>query len=313
MLGRLFGGGGSRDEIADRTARRDFDGAIRLIRKELERDGASFSRRAQLSDVLALAGRPEESARILDVLAGEMVSQGFTAKAIALLKKSQRVLPGQPEVEKRLAALVRAKEEEMSLSFRGVLKPPPVIGDEPAPARAPRTLESELSDIADEMMASGGPLPAGGGQVGAAGKPVVITPLFGEFSEEELVEVIRGLTLQSFEPGDVIVTEGETGGSLFVVTTGLVKAFTRNDSGRSVKVRELGEGDFFGEISVMTGNPRSATVTAATPCELLELDRKTLDSIVAVHPHVWTVMGGISRQRAGTPERGDDSPASAAG
>ena len=311
MLGRIFGGG-NRDETADKIARRDYPGAIRLILKEVKKDPRSFPRRVQLADVLALAGRAEESAKILDALAEEMVSQGFAAKGIALLKKSQRVLPGRPEIETRLATLMRAKDE-MSHSFRKLLKPPPTIGGEPDPKEAPgpssagKTLESELSDMADAILASGEPSRAPDGLSDGAGAPFVLTPLFGEFSQDELVDVIRGLNLQSFEPGDLIVTEGEAGGSLFVVSTGLVKAFVRDGRGHSVKVRELGEGDFFGEISVLTGNPRSATVTAATPCELLELDRKTLDAIVAVHPHVWTVMEEFGRERSGDPAPEDQA------
>ena len=314
MLGRFFGGGG-RDDIADRIARRDFPSAVKLIRKELERDPKSFPRRIQLADTLALSLKTEEAACILNTLAEEMVAHGFVAKAIALLKKSQRVLPGQGDVERRLAALVLAKDE-VSHSFRRILKAPPAIGDaaaqtpdpSPAPPPPPRSLEAELSDIADEIVGFGGTAPLPG--TAPAGEPLVLTPLFGEFSQDELVEVIRGLELQSFEPGDVVVTEGETGGSLFVISTGLVKVFVRDLDGRSQRVRELGEGDFFGEVSVVTRSPRSATVTAATRCELLELDRKTLASIVALHPHVWAVMLDFCRQRTGTsaPAAGPPAP-----
>jgi cAMP-dependent protein kinase regulator len=299
MLERLFGGGSSRDDIYERIGRRDFDGALKLIRREIDRKGPTFARRSQLADVLGLSGQAEEAARLLDQLAEETAQGGFPARAIALLKKSQRILPGRPEVEEKLAAMLHVKEDE-GKSFRSSLRPPRAIEDEPpAPAPSTRTLESELSSIADEILASGGPISGSRGPgASAPGAPVVLTPLFGEFSQEELLAVIRGLTLQSFDPGDVIVSEGEPGGSLFVVTTGLVKAFVRNASGRSVKVRELGEGDFFGEISVLTGKPRSATVTAATPCELLELDRATLDAITAVHPNVRSVMEEFHRQRS---------------
>jgi cAMP-dependent protein kinase regulator len=104
------------------------------------------------------------------------------------------------------------------------------------------------------------------------------------------VEVIEGLTLVTFEGGDIILTEGEPGSSLFVLTSGLAKAFVRNPQGKHVFVRALREGDFFGEISIMTGKPRTATVTAATRCELLELDRVALDSIAQRKPHVREVM-----------------------
>jgi cAMP-dependent protein kinase regulator len=58
------------------------------------------------------------------------------------------------------------------------------------------------------------------------------------------------------------------------------------------------EGTFFGEISILSGKPRTATVTAATHCELLELDRSTLDEITKTHPHVQSVLEEFYIQRA---------------
>ena len=123
-------------------------------------------------------------------------------------------------------------------------------------------------------------------------------PLFKSLSRAELAALIRGLRLLTFEPGEIVVSEGERGGSLFLVTSGAVRAYVRNAAQRQVQVRQLAEGDFFGEISVLTGRPRSATVTAASRCELLELDKPTLDAIAAAHPHVREVMEEFHEQRA---------------
>jgi CRP-like cAMP-binding protein len=72
----------------------------------------------------------------------------------------------------------------------------------------------------------------------------------------------------------------------------------RNPAGRHIQVREIHEGDFFGEISILTGKPRSATITAGARCELLELDRPTLDAISKSHPHVLEVLKDFYAQRA---------------
>jgi cAMP-dependent protein kinase regulator len=111
--------------------------------------------------------------------------------------------------------------------------------------------------------------------------------------------VMRGLRLLTFDPGDVIVLEGDPGDSLFVLTTGRVKAFVRTaDAPRPRKVRELKEGEFFGEISILSGKPRTATVTCATRCELLELDRATLDDICRTHPKVLHILEDYYMDRA---------------
>lgn len=126
------------------------------------------------------------------------------------------------------------------------------------------------------------------------------SPLFSDFSRDELLDVIRGLELRAFASGAIIVTEGETGESLFILTEGSVRTFVKNKAGRNVEVRVLKEGDFFGEISHLTGEARTATVTAASPCELLELDRVALEDISRRHPRVRTIVEEFHRRRAGS-------------
>ena len=115
---------------------------------------------------------------------------------------------------------------------------------------------------------------------------------------ENLLEVIRGLRLRTFEPGEIVVTAGEPGESMFLITTGGVRAYMPDKRGHHVQVREMLDGDFFGEISIMTGNPRSATITAASYCELLELDRPTLNEIASRHPRVREVLQEFYKRRA---------------
>ena len=128
----------------------------------------------------------------------------------------------------------------------------------------------------------------------------VQTPLFQKLSQPELVEVMRGLSLESFEPGEIVVSEGEPGDSLFVITRGSVRAYVRDSGGRNSQLRQLKEGDFFGEIAVLQGGARTATITAALPCEMLVLDRATLDEISAKHPHVREVMQAFHDERSGS-------------
>jgi tetratricopeptide (TPR) repeat protein len=130
---------------------------------------------------------------------------------------------------------------------------------------------------------------------------IVVSPLFRDFSVDEMVAVIQGLNLLSYERGDVILREGAPGDSLYMLTTGMVRAFRKDPSGRQVRLGDLLEGAFFGEVSILTGGRRTATVAALTRCELLELDRPTLDSIRKTHPHVLEVLEEFARQRSAKP------------
>jgi cAMP-dependent protein kinase regulator len=118
------------------------------------------------------------------------------------------------------------------------------------------------------------------------------------FSPEELLAVMRGLELVSFDAGDVIVAEGAAGDSMFILTSGKVKAYVKTPKGKSLKVQEFEEGDFFGEISVLTGKPRTATLTAAENCDCLELTRAALDEITKTHPGVREVLKKFQKERA---------------
>ena len=130
-----------------------------------------------------------------------------------------------------------------------------------------------------------------------AGQQIVVSPLFQHFSVDEMVAVIGGLNLLIFERGDVIIRQGQPGNSLYMLTSGKVRAFVKNAAGKNMPVADLAEGAFFGEGSILTGKPRSATVAALTACELLELDRPTLDDIASRHPHVMDVLREFAARR----------------
>ena len=134
----------------------------------------------------------------------------------------------------------------------------------------------------------------------AQGRQIVVSPLFQDFSVDEMVAVIQGLKLLAFDRGEAILKEGQPGGSLYMLTSGRVRAFRKNaTTGKQDILGDLKEGAFFGEVSILTGQPRMASIVALTRCELLELDRPTLDGITATHPHVWDVLREFAKKRAG--------------
>ena len=131
------------------------------------------------------------------------------------------------------------------------------------------------------------------------GSQIVVSPLFRDFSVDEMVAVIHGLKLLSFERGAAIIREGQAGGSLYMLTSGRVRAFKKDQaSGKQNALGDLKEGAFFGEMSILTGQPRMASVVALSRCELLELDRPALDGITKSHPHVWDVLREFAEKRA---------------
>jgi hypothetical protein len=199
--------------------------------------------------------------------------------------------------------------DEFQLDDVGIA-PEQVAEAEPELEAVPETAEAEpLTDnlFVDELMSvledafpSGleAPSRAQAAAPPQGGAQIVVSPLFRHFSVDEMVAVIAGLNLLTFQRGQVILREGEPGHSLFMLSSGKVKAFRKGAGGKQVPIAVLEEGAFFGEGSILTGKPRTASIVALEECELLELDRATLDCIVSQHPHVMDVMREFAAQRA---------------
>ncbi|MGH9334249.1 MAG: Crp/Fnr family transcriptional regulator, partial [Vicinamibacteria bacterium] len=110
-------------------------------------------------------------------------------------------------------------------------------------------------------------------------------PLFSDLTTSEFIAVAILLSRRVAKVGEVIVREGDPGESMFIVSTGEVRATIARD-GRELPVATMRDGDFFGEMAVLSGEPRTATVTAVKSTELLELSREHLSEICSRHPHV---------------------------
>jgi cAMP-dependent protein kinase regulator len=149
-------------------------------------------------------------------------------------------------------------------------------------------------------------LGAGAAAPSAAGKSeplftrsVPKSPLFEMLSDEDRAALVKEMEIESHDEGSVIITEGDPGTSMYLISSGEVKVYTRSTgSGGSVYLAKLGEGEFFGEVSVLTGKPRTATITASQRSELLRLDKEKLDNALAKHPAIRQVLDDFYKKRA---------------
>ena len=123
------------------------------------------------------------------------------------------------------------------------------------------------------------------------------SPLFAGLDSSELDELGPKLRPQTLEPGQEICRAGEPGDSLFVLEDGL--AHVLSDDGRVVA--KLRRGDVVGEMSLLTGEPRSATVVAAVPTQVLELRQRDFAEAIGRSPVLLANLNRIlSRRLAAT-------------
>ena len=122
-------------------------------------------------------------------------------------------------------------------------------------------------------------------------------PFFTQLTESEL-EVIRSLSTEKHYPKNaVVLTEGEMGDSLYMIQSGKVKVFISDQEGREMILKLLGPGDFFGEMSMIDKQPRSASVTTAEASVFLLLTHAAFERCVEKVPRIATLVMRVLAQR----------------
>jgi CRP-like cAMP-binding protein len=130
----------------------------------------------------------------------------------------------------------------------------------------------------------------------ADGVPFLGTvPLFAGIPSEELAELARVLVTVELAPGDVLWRQGEDATGLHVIATGVVRVSARLPGEREVELATLGAGEVLGEIPLLDGGVRTATVRAVEPTAALFLSRADFTALVSrLHPTAFTIKRRIA-------------------
>jgi len=123
--------------------------------------------------------------------------------------------------------------------------------------------------------------------------------LFQSFFPQERKEIIPKFTPQLFSTGTLVLEEGASGDCFYIIKKGEVEVFTRDIQGEVLPLARLREGDFFGEISLVTGRPRTASVRVLQAAELLRLGKEDFDQILKRYPKILSVLEESLRHRLG--------------
>ena len=111
-------------------------------------------------------------------------------------------------------------------------------------------------------------------------------PIFSQLSDDKLGQISKLGTRKNFNKDSVILFEHETGSAFFVVILGKVKLSRVSDDGKEVILTTLNKSDFFGEMSILDGTSRSATVTAMEDSELLIIQRNEFINLLHSDPDI---------------------------
>jgi CRP-like cAMP-binding protein len=123
-------------------------------------------------------------------------------------------------------------------------------------------------------------------------------PLFAGLSKRHLRRLAEHADVTSFREREHIVDEGQPGGTFYVIVQGEA---TVSRGGRTLST--LGPGDFFGEISLLDGGPRSADVVAETPVAAIRIFKRSFDKMLAAEPGVAAKILAVTARRLREAER----------
>jgi CRP-like cAMP-binding protein len=122
-------------------------------------------------------------------------------------------------------------------------------------------------------------------------------PLFSTLDEREQVELSRRLRRRRFRKGETVFMRGDPGRDLYLIESGSVKICLTTTDGKELTLALLGAGEFFGELALLDGDPRSSDAVVKEPAECLLLERSDFLQFLDQHPRVaHRVMEVLSRR-----------------
>src|SRR5947209_970686 len=232
------------------------------------------------------------------------VDSGFSVKGIATYKMILRLAPAEKQARELMLAI------NSSPAVAGELMSPPPFAPE-APAPPPPT------EAAPPPAAEAAPPPSPPAPVEVAPPPALeleqepdlklevdmkgskekkekeekkdINPLFAAFTKEEFGAFVDKLEPMQFMSGERMIAEGDEGDAMYLISRGGGRVVKEID-GQEVVLDELGEGEFFGEMSLLVGGPRSASVFSTADTEVLRLKSSDLFDIMKQYPRIEGVL-----------------------
>src|SRR5579859_7841041 len=121
--------------------------------------------------------------------------------------------------------------------------------------------------------------------------------IFEALASDELETIAQLLRERRLAEGEVLCRQGDPGDALFIVTGGRIRLSTSDPSVNEKVLTYFTDGQFFGEMSLLSGAPRSATASAETDSQLLVLDKASFDALLASQAQIMREMLKVVSQR----------------
>ena len=101
-----------------------------------------------------------------------------------------------------------------------------------------------------------------------------------EMEDENIQNLAQQCRIELYAKDDLIVRQGDEGDSMFIIVNGEIRVMVQSGTGMDIVIAQKGEGEFFGEMSLLTGEPRTASIRAQNDCRVLVIDKESFSTLI---------------------------------
>jgi CRP-like cAMP-binding protein len=281
------------DEVLQAFEQGQWDRALKRCIVILQGAPGCFEARMKVADILLKQGMVSQAMDVYRVIAWHFTKAGFPLLGIVAIKMLTAVEKSYAEVLEVLAGLYSAGSDRVSPQA-------------PAP-ELPDLAGVEITKAAENVDQV---VPLAGQELGSLAAKLATdekgltdypeklhpVPLFSDLPEDAFARLLADLQLRRFGGGSVILREGDQGKSFFLLARGVVEV-SKSVSGESLVLARLADGSVFGEMALVSNEPRSATVRALSHVDLLELTRSDLEKQAGQVESIGRALKKFTRSR----------------
>ncbi|MBN2718304.1 MAG: cyclic nucleotide-binding domain-containing protein [Deltaproteobacteria bacterium] len=279
-------------EAEQRLAAGNVIGALKVYRLVLEAMPLDFTLRFEIADVFNQIGEKKYAAAIYQSIAQFNIRAGAPLTALVAIK----ILDGQNvPVDPLLDTLAHTYCKNSTVLGRGVRPAPP---DYSAPIRDGINLDYDMPEI--EVREGLARMAAYSGNI--EHYPPILPPIaiFSTLDHNPFARLMALMKLKRFQHGDTVITEGTVGDALYFVARGevkVIKNIKEDGEEKQIRLARLGAGTIFGEMALISSDPRGASVVCEGPVDVFELTRAQVEMISAEIPVIAGAMSRFTRDR----------------
>jgi CRP-like cAMP-binding protein len=275
----------------DLLEERQFERGLAVFAESVRRRPADHRSRMLSARCLAELGERERAVTAYHACAEGLLKRDYLLSAMTACKLALELAPNERRIKETLVR-IHARAARSAPGRASV--PPPLPPDTLFEGKVERDLMElvgeELIARALEVLAA----PDTGGQADPNSRPPL--PLFADLDREAFLDLVQRMSWKSVPPGTVISQEGAQGDHLHVIVAGKAEV-TRLVEGQRKTLGHLGGGSIFGELSLITGTPPTASVSSTVDTEVFEIRREHLNAVARSFPSVPQVLAEFAQQR----------------